>query len=393
MARVDLYEIQSGHGGFQGALARAGLSALSCAYGCAVLARGAAFRLALVRARELAVPVVSVGNLTAGGTGKTPFVAWLCSRAKAAGRRPGILARGYGPKPAGSPLSDEGTLLSEILGPDVPQVEDPDRLRGGARLLAEHPEVDLVLLDDGFQHRRLARDLDVVLLDATEPFGFGRLLPRGRLRERKSALARAEVVVLNRIERADALALATLRAEVAGLAPNALVAAARTVPRALVSIGGGERPIESLRGLPVLAYAAIGNPGQFEATLAALGARVVGRRFPPDHHRPTEVEAAAVAEEAKALAAAAVVTTRKDLVKWRSLASPPPSLVALDASIEVVENERPLLERALRLRRPSRSSPTGGLPNKSGRFVPGTILPPGVYLTEVGESFQEPLSH
>lgn len=344
---MDLRSIQTGRGGLAASLARAGLSALSVLYGAAVLARAAALRIGLLKVRRLPVEVVSVGNLTAGGTGKTPFVAYLASRAVAAGRRPGILSRGYGPKPAGSALSDEGTLLAELIGPAVPQVEDPDRFRGGTRLLAQHPEVDLLLLDDGFQHRRLHRDVDIVLVDATEPFGYGRLLPRGRLRERTRALARAGAVVLTRAETLDAEGVARLSAEVSALAPRALVATARTVARGLVLPSGAARPLDALRDRPVLAYAAIGNPAAFEATLVSLGARVVARRFPPDHHAPTAREADEVSVAARMAGAALVVTTRKDLVKWRALPRLPDGLVALEAGLEIVSGERGLLDRVL----------------------------------------------
>src|SRR5690606_2019149 len=129
----------------------------------ASVARNAAFDRGLRRARRLPVRVVSIGNLTAGGTGKTPLVVWVCERARALGLVPGVLARGYGRAP-GARLNDEGELLAARL-PGLPQEQDADRVLAGRRLLARHP-VDVVVLDDGFQHRRLERDRDVVCLDA-----------------------------------------------------------------------------------------------------------------------------------------------------------------------------------------------------------------------------------
>ena len=348
---MDLAEIQAGGGGVLGALSRAGLSVLAVAYGAAVRARAVVYGLGLFGERRLPVRVVSVGNLVAGGTGKTPFVAWLASRLREAGKRPGILSRGYGSRPVGSPLSDEGTLLRDLLGPGVPQVEDPDRVRGGLRLLAEHPDTDVLVLDDGFQHRRLGRDLDLVLLDATDPFGLGRLLPRGRLREPRSALARAHAVVLTRSERVSPADLDALRAAVRALAPRALVAVARTVPRALVSVTGEERPLDVLRGATVLAYAGVGNPKAFLGTLLDLGARVVASRLVPDHHAPTSAEAARLADDARAAGASVVATTRKDLVKLRSLpglaASHSSMFLAVDVETHVVEGGADLLARAI----------------------------------------------
>ena len=343
---MSLREIQDGRAAVH-APARLGLSILAAGYEVAVRARAAMFDRGLRGVRQLSVAVTSVGNLTVGGTGKTPFVAWLCDRAIAAKRRPGVLSRGYGPRPAGSPLSDEGTLLRDLLGAKVPQVEDPDRVRGGWRLLSKHPETDLVVLDDGFQHRRLARDADVVLLDATDPFGGGRMLPRGRLREPARALSRASAVVVTRAERLDAGALASLVRDVRRHLRSPVVAVARTVPRALVTALGEERPVEELRGRSVFAVAAIGNPAAFEATLTDAGARVVGRVFERDHAVATTSDAARVAALARAARADRVVVTRKDLVKWRTLPTLPEGLCALDVGLEVVEGEAALLEAAL----------------------------------------------
>src|SRR5690606_22578410 len=153
---------------------------LSLAYSLGTALRAAAYDRGLLRVERLDVPVVSVGNLTVGGTGKTPLVAWLVERARRAGRRPGVLARGYG-RPEGATLNDEGELLAARFA-DLPQVQDPDRVAGGRRLCAT-PAVDLVILDDGFQHRRLYRDLDLVCVDAKEPFAGGLQLPAGDLRE------------------------------------------------------------------------------------------------------------------------------------------------------------------------------------------------------------------
>jgi tetraacyldisaccharide 4'-kinase len=229
----------------------------------------------------------------------------------------------------------------------VPQVEDPDRVRGGWRLLSDHPETDLLVLDDGFQHRRLARNADVVLLDATDPFGGGRMLPRGRLREPTDALSRASAVVVTRAERVDAATRAALVREVRRHVRSAVVAVARTVPRALILAGGEERPIDELRGRNVFAVAAIGNPAAFEASLADAGARVVGRVYDRDHAVATRSDAARVAALARAARADRVVVTRKDLVKWRTLPVLPDGLCALDVGFEVVEGETDLLLASL----------------------------------------------
>ncbi len=353
---MDLRKIQSGGGGPLGALARGGLVA-SCrrrsrpprtrAPGCTTGA-GSASSGCCGR------PVVAVGNVTAGGTGKTPFVAWLVATTRAVGRRPAILARGYGPTPAGSARSDEGTLLRELVGSDVPQVEDASRVRGAATLLAAHPEVDLVVLDDGFQHRRLARDVDIVLVDATSPFGGGHYLPRGLLRESPRALRRADVVVLTRTDAVDAPGLASLRARVAALAPRAeararahashgLVGARRhAARRSRRSAGRRRRGVERhrqprrVRGDP---------PRRRRARrVVAAGRRTTTARPPAELH--------AVVTAAERAGAAFVVVTRKDLVKLRTLASGLPTLLALDVETDVVEGREALLRTVAAAGRP-----------------------------------------
>ena len=279
--------------------------------------------------------MLSVGNLAAGGTGKTPFVAWLAGRLQELGHRPGILARGYGePLPGAAGLNDEGAVLRHLLGADVPQVQDGDRVRGGRALRRAHPEVDVVLLDDGFQHRRIHRALDLVLLDATRPFGYGHLLPRGLLRERPAALARAHAVVITRTERVDAEALAAIEARVRRHLPaGAPIALARGEP-------APPELAEELSGAAVFAVCGIGNPGAFLGTLADLGARVVGSRILGDHEGLPASGWRDVLAEARARGAECVVTTRKDAVKAAEL---PGEVVVVDQALVVHRGAKELM--------------------------------------------------
>ncbi len=351
MRPVRLADIQAGHGGRLGGVLRGTLSVLALGWRLGHGARRAAYASGLVRSRVLDVPVLSVGNLVAGGTGKTPFVAWVARMLLENGHRPGILARGYGPRSAHHGRSDEGAVLAALLGRDVPQVEDPSRVRGAARLLAAHPETDVLLLDDGFQHWRVARDLDLVLLDATCPFGHGHLLPRGTLREEPRALRRAGVVVLTRTERVGTDALAALRERVGALVA-APVVEARTVARALRR-GGREETPSVLRGRSVVAACGIGNPEAFFALVEDAGARILRRVPLADHADPGPAFWASLVEEARAAGEdAIVVTTGKDVVKIRE----PGPIAALEIALEVTRGEEILRERILEAARRGRGS-------------------------------------
>lgn len=332
---MDLATIQSGRGGVLGAVARAGLGLLSVPYGFVARRRIAAYD-GRREPGHLPLPVACIGNLTAGGTGKTPFVAWLARIALERGRHPAVLSRGYGgPSANDTPLSDEGCVLRDLLGDGVPLVEDPDRVRGGRSLVASHPEVDLLLLDDGFQHRRLHRDVDVVLLDATNPFGYDRLLPRGLLREPIEGLARADAVVVTRAERVTQAELERLDARIARLAPRARRASVRTRARALVRVADGtEIRLSALNDAAVVAWAGIGNPRAFVAGLEDLGAHVVATRFERDHYAFQPTDVGEMLHTAKAAGAALVVVTRKDLVKLRRVPGLPETIVALDIELE-----------------------------------------------------------
>ncbi len=340
-----LETIQAGGGGLGGGVARLGLRVLSGPFWLAGRLRALLYTIGVRRTRRLPVPVLSVGNLAVGGTGKTPFVAWLAASLRARGHRPGILSRGYGKPAAGAGgLSDEGAVLRHILGDDVPIREQPDRFRGGRALLERHPDVDVLLLDDGFQQRRLARDLDVVLLDATCPFGYGHLLPRGRLRESPRALKRAGIVGITRSERSADDDLGLIRGLVAAHS-GAPVLQIRTIPRGLVVHGREEAP-ETLAGRKVFATCGLGNPDAFLAFLGDLGAEVVGSRLLADHAALQESELPALLAEARQAGAELVVLTRKDAVK---LARLPSGFAVLDIGIEFTHGEADFWEAVERV--------------------------------------------
>ena len=288
---------------------------------------------------KLDAPVVSIGNLSAGGTGKTPMVAWVARELGARGRRVGLLSRGFGARAGAG--NDEAALLAELL-PDVPHAQGADRIANGHGLIERHA-CDVLVLDDGFQHRKLARDLDIVLLDATRPWGLaGRsdhdapLLPRGLLREPPSALSRADAVILTRVDQASTAELTDLRRAVERHAPGKALALASHAPARLRALDGACAELAELSGRDVDVVSGIGNPAAFQRTLEALGARVREHRRFPDHHAFT-------ASDLAGLGARWIVVTAKDAVKLRALASPAlGSLRVLDIELRFHEGQAAL---------------------------------------------------
>jgi tetraacyldisaccharide 4'-kinase len=293
------------------AVQRAGLRLASLPYGWGVRLRNGSYDRGWARTHRAGVPVVSVGNLTAGGTGKTPCVEYVAAWFRNRDCRVAVLSRGYG---STGGVNDEALVLEENL-PDVPHLQGGDRAALAAAAV-EELESEVLVLDDGFQHRRLARDLDLVLLDATNPWGHGYLLPRGLLREPPSSLRRAGVVLLTRCDQADAVALARLRETVARLAPGVALVTATHQPVELVN--QDVAPLERLRTQPVAAFCGLGNPDAFQRTLLDLGVGLCAFRTFPDHHAYTRGDVEDLAAWARQQPADCVLaTTQKDLVKLR----------------------------------------------------------------------------
>jgi tetraacyldisaccharide 4'-kinase len=292
---------------------RLGLWIASVPYGAAVRLRNRAYDRGWFAVARAAVPVVSVGNLTAGGTGKTPCVEYVARFYRGLDLRVAILSRGYG---AAGGANDEALLLEEDL-PDVPHLQGADRVVL-AHTAVEELESEVLVLDDGFQHRRLTRDLDLVLLDATDPWGGNRLLPRGLLREPASGLRRAGVIVLTRCDQAGTDDLNALRQRVTRLAPGKPVVETTHRPIELVNAEGEAASLDVLRDRPVGAFCGIGNPEAFRRTLTNLGAEVSAFHAYPDHHAYGRADVEELRGWARGLPAGAIaLTTRKDLVKLR----------------------------------------------------------------------------
>jgi tetraacyldisaccharide 4'-kinase len=324
------------------------LAPAALCYRGAVALHRAAYAVGLRRTRRLPCRVVAVGNLTVGGTGKTALVELLARALAGRGRRVAIVSRGYGgraPGPAAvvsdgrraildaAQAGDEPVLLARRLADvsgGVPVVVGRDRFHAGA-LALERFGADLLILDDGFQHRRLHKDVEILCLDGRAPWGPGGLLPRGSLRESPDAVRRAHLLVVTRAEASRRLA--EIEAELARRAPGVPIARAAYRVTGVRHLTSGERrPLESLRQIPALAFAGIAVPEAFEETLAGCG--IAPREIVPfpDHHAYRTADLSALAGRARKAGAQVLLTTDKDGVRL-----PDPSRWSAGLEVWIVE--------------------------------------------------------
>ncbi len=322
------------------------LRLLSLLYGFAVRVRLALYSLGALKRKRIAQPVVSVGNLTLGGTGKTPTVMNIAAVLKDGGRHPAVVSRGYGRRDESSCLvvSDGDRVLVDsrtggdepvLIGASIrglPVLVCRDRFRA-ATLAHERFGSDVVILDDGFQHVRLQRDLDIVLIDATDPFGNGSLFPAGILREPVSALMRAQAVLITGTDRvADLESLRTTVARETG----ATIFTSRLVPKDLAEVMTGDvRQLTALGDADVLAFSGIARPSSFLDLLRALGATVREEIIFPDHYAYTRQDLAKLFQRASDTGVSMIVTTEKDATRFRSLR--PEGIWALRVELSVNE--------------------------------------------------------
>jgi tetraacyldisaccharide 4'-kinase len=295
---------------------RAGAARLlaACAepfYAGAMRARNAMYDAEIFKTHDLKRPAISVGNITTGGTGKTPVVRWIAEQILAMGKQPAILMRGYKRDARG--ISDEQTLLENALK-DVPVIANPDRIAGAAEALSRGAGIDLFILDDAMQHRRAARNIEIVLINALEPFGYGHVFPRGLLREPIAGLRRADVFILTHADEAESQ-LPAIESEIRRY--NRAAPIFRIDYRlAGFRAGDGSMNELSLKDRRYFAFCGIGSPESFFPQLRRLGGTCVGEKAFPDHHRYNDAEVNAIRSEANA---DVVVVTEKDWVKLANL--------------------------------------------------------------------------
>ena len=302
----------------------------SWGFAAGVKGRNFAYEHGWLSVKRLPQPTICIGNITVGGTGKTPLVIRLAKDLMAQGLRPAVLLRGYKREKTGrravlvrdarqiyatvAEAGDEAMELAERL-PGACVGVGADRHAVGNFILKTQP-VDCFILDDGFQHHRLERDINIVTVDVTDPWGGGQLLPAGLLREPPDALKRADAVVLTRTGAVGPDRLSVLRAEVSmHMRPSSGLLESRHEPRELVSLQGRKSlPLTELKGKKVLAISAIGNPKAFENTLTELGARLIATMRLADHTGKADQVREWIKRNRRQ--AEWILMTEKDAMRW-----------------------------------------------------------------------------
>jgi tetraacyldisaccharide 4'-kinase len=321
--------------GVVAALWRGMFSVVEPFYVFAVMYRNSRFDSERLKITRVDVPVISVGNLTLGGTGKTPMVEWLARWFKAQGIRVSLVSRGYGAKDGAA--NDEAKELHDKL-PDVPHLLNPKRVIAAQEAIKKHA-AELIILDDGFQHRRLARDLDIVLVDATEPFGYERVFPRGTLREPLDGFGRADVIALSRADCVDESTRRAIRERIADFNPKAVWIELAHSPRGFRNANAESALLSELAGKRVLAFCGIGNPSGFRHALSGIGCEIVDLQEFPDHHPYSANDLSALGSKAESERVDALVCTHKDLVKIGASALGSRPLWALEIGMQMMAGQ------------------------------------------------------
>jgi len=333
------------------------LPPLSTLYGAITSVRSSLYQRGAFRSSKLGRPVISIGNITTGGTGKTPLVEFVARALAAEGKKVCILTRGYGRKNANervlvsdgttvfsSPADagDEPFLLASNLVGVAAVVSDANRFAAGQGAI-KHLGTECFVLDDGFQHLQLARDLDIVTIDATNPWGGGELLPYGRLRENLSGLRRAHCFVITRCDQiAD---VDSIRQKLAELSGDRLIFVSRMVTKRITPL---TRQTSDIQMEPIAAFCGIGNPESFFKHLQQNGRQTVFQKTFPDHHNYTQSDIDRLTEGAKQAGARSLITTAKDAVKIKKLQlSVPFYSLEIDIEIENKEEFHRLLKSSL----------------------------------------------
>jgi tetraacyldisaccharide 4'-kinase len=326
--------------GFIAALIKSTLSTFTYPYSAVLNARNILFKIGVVKSTRLPVKVISIGNITTGGTGKTPLVEFVARYLLEKKMKVAILSRGYG---GNNPLqknndnvNDECLILMENLQ-DVPVLAGKDRVKNGVRAIRDY-DVDCLILDDGFQHFRIRRDLDIVVIDSLNPFGGENLIPRGSLREPLKNLGRADLFIISHCNQSNEQTVKSIYEKLKHVNSHAPVCESIHRPVQIENITDGSilEP-EWLKGKRVYGLSAIGSPESFAYTLKELEADLIKHRKFHDHYNYNRKEINDVVSEAKKLGADAIIVTQKDIVKIRNMDIKDFDILSLKIEIQITK--------------------------------------------------------
>ena len=336
MNQDDFRKLISGQKAGPGAsLLRLLLGIAAGGYSIAVRLRNFLYSKEWLKVHRADAVVISIGNITVGGTGKTPLVVWLCkqiisdSKFQISNSQCVILTRGYkaaqdsrrkthDARGKTQDYRDEPAILIESC-PEVKVIVNPDRVAGASEAISKFG-ANTLIMDDGFQHRRLARDLDIIAIDATRPFGYGRMLPAGLLREPVTSLKRTGAVVITRCDQITENELSQIEQKLGAINPDMIIATSIHAPAYVKSADNQEISLEQLKDKKIFAFCGIGNPDAFLNTIKQLGANLAGSKVYNDHHHYTDSCLADIYEQAECLKADLILTTQKDWTKIKRLA-------------------------------------------------------------------------
>jgi tetraacyldisaccharide 4'-kinase len=297
------------------------LRVVSWGYAAAIALRNFLYSKKWLKTHRANAVVISIGNVTAGGTGKTPLVIWMYRFLQNKNVPCAILTRGYkatqDPRPKTQDQIDEPGILTESC-PQAKVIVNPDRVEAAAEAVNKFG-AKVLIMDDGFQHRRLARDLDIVTIDATLPFGYGKMLPAGLLREPVTSLKRADVAVLTRCDQISDFELGRIENKLRIINSDMIIAKSIHAPVCAKSISNKKISLEELKNKKIFAFCGIGNPDAFLHTVKKLGVILVGSKVYNDHHHYTDICLAEICEQARNLKTDLILTTEKDWTKIASL--------------------------------------------------------------------------
>ena len=321
--------------GVAAAIARAVLRVLSWGYASIIIVRNFLYSTGWLKVHKVNATVISVGNITTGGTGKTPLVVWIANQITQ-NYTCAILTRGY-KTTQNSKLKTQNYIDEpEILAKGCPQAKvivNPDRLAGAQEAIDKY-HAKVLIMDDGFQHRRLGRNLDIVTIDATCPTGYGRMLPAGLLREPVSSLKRADAAVVTRSDQVNKSDLESLEAKLKSINPEMLIVRTIHNPVCAQTTHGEKIDIEQLKGKKIFAFCGIGNPEAFFSTIRKTGAQLVGSKIFNDHYAYANNDIDDIYEEAMYLGARLVLSTQKD---WTKISSKKPPAADIPFAYLVME--------------------------------------------------------